>query len=184
MCTTSKQLMGWTQGLVAGRQHDGSNDFMAAVLSKGGAEGWLQVELNKIYNTLPNTSWVQREQHIFNAPKHKVDFVIMCTNGRRTCLELKVENLFKSSEEGRVTMNHTRYQEVATDVARLMSERNPDTRGDDAFVIAVTWSEEATAGMDHWIQQAGLNGQRDAVTVRHENMDWVVTFYVIVITGS
>ncbi len=100
MCTASKQIMGWTLGLIAQEQGDNYNKFVAAVLQKGGAEGWVQVELDAIYKTLPNTAWVQREQHIFINAKEAVDFLIKCKDGPVTCLELKVESIFKSGTEG------------------------------------------------------------------------------------
>jgi len=184
MCTAAKQLMGWTQGLVTKSQDGGSNAFMAAVLTKGGAEGWLQVELNHIYNTLPNTVWVQREQHVYKDLSWKTDFLIQCQGGGQTCIEIKVENLFESSAEGRVTMDHTRYRAVQDDYERLKSDLNADHANDDAFVIAITWSQEATTGLDNWIRQNGLNVERDQVMVSHEKSDWLFTVYVIVVKGG
>src|SRR4030095_113015 len=114
MCTEAKQLMGWTLQLIKDSEiaEPRSNKFMNACLDKGGAEGWVQTELTALYKTLPNTAWVQREQHIYTNQGQEVDFLIKCNNGPLTCVELKVESLFHSAELGRVTMPHKQWEPV------------------------------------------------------------------------
>lgn len=184
MCTAAKQIMGWTLGLIAREQSDNYNKFVAAVLQKGGAEGWVQVELDARYKTLPNTAWVQREQHIFENAREKVDFLIKCNNGPTACVELKVESLFQSGEEGRSTMPHTRWQVVNDDVVKLQSGRNATYAGQPAYVVAIVWSNEAIAGMDQWLPGSGLTFQREQYLAQHDNSNWAVTVYVITISGS
>jgi hypothetical protein len=184
MCTTSKQIMGWTLGLIQKQQTERpvpSNGFVAAVLQKGGAEGWVQVELNGIYNTLPGVAWVQREQPIFTNPREKVDFLIKCQAGPTTCVELKVESLFNSADEGRATMPHTRWQVVNDDVLKLRDQRSLQYQHDAAYVVAIVWSSEATAGMNEWLRGAHLTHEREEYPVVHDNERWTVTVYVITI---
>lgn len=184
MCTAAKQLMGWTLGLIANEQSNNYNKFVAAVLQKGGAEGWVQVELDTIYKTLPNTAWVLREQHVFAQAADKVDFLIKCNNGPTACVELKVESLFKSAEEGRSTMPHTRWQVVNDDVRKLQNGLSPQYQGQPAYVVAIAWSNEAISGLDGWLPTSGLTYQREQYLAQHEGSDWAVTVYVITISGS
>lgn len=183
MCATSKQIMGWTLGLLLNSQNGPSNKLMGGALSKGGVEGWVQVELEAIYNTLPNTSWVQREQNIYNNPLDKADFLICCSDGSFTCVELKVESLFQSSDAGRVTMPHTGWRVVEDDVAQLAEKRKPDFQAARAFVVAIVWSEEAIGGMDIWLSLRLLDFEREQILVEHGGGTYRVTVYVITVTG-
>jgi len=183
MCTSSKQLMGWTLGLIAKEQSGDTNKFISAVLQKGGAEGWVQVELNEIYKTLPNVIWVQREQHIFKNASEKVDFLIKCKDGPSTCVELKVESLFQYAVQGRSTMPHTQWRTVGDDVAKLSNDRNDTYRNEPAYVVAIVWSNEAISGMDGWLPHSGLTYEREQFLATAERSQWAVTVYVITVTA-
>ncbi|MEO3471744.1 hypothetical protein AAFN86_07750 [Roseomonas sp. CAU 1739] len=184
MCTTSKQIMGWTLGLLLKAQNEGNNKLMGGALTKGGAEGWVQVELDDIYKTLPNTSWVQREQYIYVNPLEAVDFLICCSSGALTCIELKVESLFHTAKLGRVTMDHKGWQIVHDDVVQLAaSNRKADFQAASAYAVAIVWSEEATLGMDHWLSQRMLAFEREQILVNHDGGQYRVTVYVIEVTG-
>jgi hypothetical protein len=182
MCTEAKQLLGWTLGLIAKQQFGNSNKFVAAVLQKGGAEGWVQVELTERYETLPNVAWVQREQHIFNGAFDKVDFLIKCNGGSETCVELKVESLFASADQGRSTMPHTHWQSVNGDVEKLRDDRNPTYSGQPAFAVAIVWSTEAINGMNGWLPMSGLTFECEQYLATHGGSGWPVTVYVITVT--
>jgi hypothetical protein len=182
MCITPVSLMGWTLGLLPLVQRGPRNMFMAAVLKKGGAEGWLQVELDERYDTLPNVAWVQREQAIYNNPNERVDFVIKCDGGPQTCVELKVETLFASADQGRLTMPHNGWKAVQADVDKLRLNRKPDFSGQPAFVVAMVWSNEAIGGMNQWLATSGLTGNSETYGVDHAGETYPVTVYVIVVS--
>jgi len=181
MCTEAKQLMGWTLGLL--QQSEGinppSNKFINICITKGGAEGWVQAELDQIYKTLPNTIWVQREQNIYNNSSEAVDFVIKCKNGPCTCVELKVESLFHSASLGRVTMPHKQWQSISDDIQKLKQKRNPTYSGEPAYAIAMVWSNEAISGIDGWLKTSDLTYIREAYPITSEEMQWTVVVYVI-----
>ena len=183
MCATAKQIMGWTLGLPQKAQNGSSNKLMRGALSKGGVEGWVQVELEEIYNSLPNTSWVQREQNIYINPLDKVDFLICCSDASYTCVELKVESLYQSSDAGRVTMPHTGWRVVEEDVEQLAQKRKPDYQAARAFVVAIVWSQEATDGMDNWLALRLLDFEREQMLVEHDGSAFRVTVYVITVTA-
>jgi hypothetical protein len=183
MCTNSKQLTGWTLGLIQKKQGETSNKVMAAALKKGGAEGWVQVELDRIYETLPNTAWVQREQPIFEGAE-KVDFLIKCKDGPEACLELKVESMFQSADLGRSFIPHRQWSLVEKDVQKLQTERNADYARAPAYVVVILWSPEAIEGLDQWLRATGLTFERERYEALHQDIRWPVTIYVITITGD
>jgi hypothetical protein len=175
--------MGWTLGLIAKEQADDYNKFVAAVLQKGGAEGWVQVELDALYKTLPNVAWVQREQHIFTNARQAVDFLIKCKDGPVTCVELKVESLFSSADQGRSTMPHTKWEDVKSDVVKLRDNRTDGYRDAPAYVVAIVWSNEAIEGMDEWLPTSGLIYEREQFLAINEGEEYAVTVYVITVTA-
>lgn len=186
MCADSKVLMGWTLGLIQQEQSKEIeyNKFIAAVLKKGGAEGWVQVELDEIYNTLPNVASVEREQPIFANKKDKVDFLIGCRGGSAVCVEIKVETLFHSADLGRVALPHRQWQPVSTDVQKLQTQRTQQYAQAPAYAVAIVWSQEAIQGMDWWLRTSGLSFLREQFPADHPGGPWPVTVYVIVISGD
>lgn len=184
MCTTSKQLMGWTLGLIHDEQIDNYNKFIAAANRKGGAEVWVQVELDQRYKSLPNVVWVQCEQPIFRDRNERVDFLISCRGGSTACVELKVESLYQSAELGRVTMHHRQWTLVSTDISKLALGRRADYANAPAYVVAILTSPEASAGLDTWLQSSGLNYLRDVYPADHDGVQYPVTVYVIIISGE
>jgi len=184
VCTTSKQLMGWTLGLIHIEQGDNYNKFIAAVLRKGGAEGWVQVELDQRYKTLPNVAWVQCEQAIFQDRNEKVDFLISCRGGSTACVELKVESLFQSADLGRSTMPHRQWTLVSSDITKLTLGRSAAYAQAPAYVVAILSSPEAIAGLDTWLRSSGLAYLREVYPTDHDGVQYPVTVYVIIITGD
>lgn len=184
MCTTSKQLMGWTLGLLLREQGRGGATLMSGALTKGGVEGWVQVELDNIYKTLPNTSWVLREQPIYVNPREAADFLICCAFGALTCIELKVESLYHSADLGRVTMDHKGWEIVQADVLQLArGNRKPDYQAASAYAIAIVWSQEATRGMENWLAQRMLPYECERMRVNHDGGAYEVSVYIIDVTG-
>jgi len=184
MCTSAKQIMGWTLGLIAQQQTEAphpTNKFISAVLQKGGAEGWVQVELDAIYKTLPKTAWVQREQPIYKDQGKAVDFLIKCQDGPLTCIELKVESLYQSAELGHVTIAHGQWQRVQADITKLQTERSPEFSDAQAFVVAIVWSAESIVAIDSWVSETGLPFFREQYQAQAENSPWPVTVYVIAV---
>lgn len=180
MCVGFVQIMGWTQELLVKSQTTHGNKFIGAVLQKGGAEGWVQVELKERFDTLPNYPSVQREEHIYENPLAKVDFLIGCRfGGQYMCVELKVESLYHSSDLGRVTMAHKQWTEVADDLAQLQ-KRKAEFIGHPACAVAIVWSQEATAGLDHWLgSQPGVSPMKDTIRIDHQGELYDVSVYVI-----
>ncbi|NJA06523.1 hypothetical protein HC024_12450 [Methylococcaceae bacterium WWC4] len=134
-----KTIVGWIEGWIVKK----SRKIKTAMLEKGGWEWWAQVELAPILRTLPGDPTVQREQPIYNTPKSAVDFLI--TKGQQhICIELKCESLFKSSEQGRQTVEHTFYKEVNDDIYKLTTDRKAEFSNQPCMVVALCFSDEAS----------------------------------------
>ena len=177
MTMTTKQIMGWTQGFIVDSQQGTTNNFIAACLTKGGAEGWVQVELDRVYKKLPGNPAVLREQSIYTNKQLAVDFLII--NGKDTlCIELKVESLYQSAGDGRVTIPHGGAAKVIEDVTKLSTERNEKYASDSACVLVITWSEELKSSLEHVIKQQGLMCMQEMLTVRNES-EYNVNIFVI-----
>ncbi|MEI9926886.1 MAG: hypothetical protein WDN44_03240 [Sphingomonas sp.] len=155
--------------------------MIAAMLKKGGAEGWAQVELDEVYSALPIISWVQREQSIYRNRKQAVDFLMMCSDGRQACIELKVESLFASAGQGRITMDHRYAQTVREDFFKLQNERIAYFADLDAYVVAIAFSDEAKKAMAAWLRGNALNFEHDDVLAY--NGEWNISVYVVPVAG-
>jgi hypothetical protein len=178
MCLEAKQLMGWSQGIVAKSQDRNDNFFMAAVLSKGGAEGWVQVELNAILKSAPGVVNVRREEAIYTDASKAVDLQIDCKE-RRTFVEIKVESLHQSAGDGRQTKDHKMWEKVGADVVKLRDERTANAKNEPAFVLAIVWSGEATESLQKGLKMSGLNYDEDTYDLLHEKDNYSVRFFVI-----
>ena len=139
-----KTIVGWIMSWI----QTVSKSMPVVVCSKGGWEGWAQVEIHKflIEHELPGNPAIHREQPIYNKPKSAVDFRI-ATRTERICIELKCEGLFESAKQGRVTMEHTFYKEVLDDVIKLKTDRKTEYAKEPAMVIALCFSDEASIPM-------------------------------------
>lgn len=139
-----KTIVGWIMGWI----QSVSAEIPSVVCSQGGWEGWAQVEIHKylIKHELPGNPAIHREQPIYNKQQSTVDFRID-TGSQRICIELKCESLFHSANQGRVTMDHTFYQEVQADVIKLKTDRKMEYVNEPAMVLALCFSDEASTPM-------------------------------------
>ncbi|GGD73475.1 hypothetical protein [Lacimicrobium alkaliphilum] len=177
MHITAKQIMGWTQSLILNSQHGTTNKFISACLTKGGAEGWVQVELDAVYKTLPGNPAVQREQAIYTDRNLSVDFLITNADGVM-CIELKVESLFQSSGDGHVTIPHGGWKKVQDDVRKLSEDRNATYAAADACVVALAWSEELTSAISQWLSHSGLEYEQEIIDVVNDSAYRVSVFVI------
>lgn len=179
MCIKERQLIGWSEQVVADAQvAEDQNKFMKVALSKGGVEGWLQGELVIIFQSLPGDVAVLREQHIYEDRKKSVDFEIRSTGGKKTFVEVKVESLFQSAGDGHRTIDHDMWKKVQNDYEKLRDQRKEDEAEQPAFVLAITWSPEATAGLKNWLDKGGFAYSMDVLRVT-ETSPYDVSFFVM-----
>ncbi|MBA6398161.1 hypothetical protein [Colwellia sp. BRX10-4] len=178
MHITSKQIMGWTQDLIISSQCERYNKLIAACLTKGGAECWVQVELDAKYKTLPDEPTVQREQAIYTYKNLSVDFLISNVDGSM-CVELKVESLFQSAGDGHVTIPHGGYKKVEKDVEKLRDKRSEEYRYIDACVVALVWSTQLRGAMGEWLMESGLHYEVEEIKAINDGEEYIVSVYVI-----
>lgn len=180
MCVGAKQIIGWTEGMLQDGDKPGPNNkFMSAVMTKGGAEGWVQVELDVKYKTLPNVTNVLREQHIYTNTSLAVDFQLDCKDGGYAFIEVKVESLFASSGQGHVTIPHDGWKGIRDDYEKLRDNRSATYAGSPAFCVALVWSEEATDGVIGWLTQNKIKYEYDSYGAMWENDMYAVRVIVI-----
>lgn len=185
-----KQVGAWMYGLIKNQnmqtqQGQAYNKYLQALLQKGGAEGWVQVEIAIFFESIPAVVNVHREKHIYQNPNKKVDFALECKNDVGQwfgyLVELKCESLFHSAELGRSTMDHTQYAEVQVDVDKLKYERSPEFASNGSCVLVVTFSREAEQAIDNHFQHI-LNDDpecKQELELQHFGEWWKVCVYAL-----
>jgi hypothetical protein len=166
----------WLYGLVQGLQRQTGDHppvsyskYLQAAFQKGGCEGWVQVELAILFESMPYFSHVEREQPVYTDTRKACDFLVTFDKKDgspigQCIVEVKCETLFHSSDLGRVTMDHKQYQEVAADVNKLKYERSPAYASTPALVMVVAFSGEAIRGLDNYFAPALLdNSERKQI---------------------
>ena len=160
MADFEKQIGAWMYGLLRRMQHTTEgphpvhfSKYLQAVLQKGGCEGWVQVELAILFESMPWCVSVERERALNPPGRKAVDFLLGYReqDGRVTprLVELKCESLFHSADLGHVTMHHSQSEEVQKDVEKLLKPRSPALAGAPSCVLVVTFSQEAERSIDH-----------------------------------
>jgi hypothetical protein len=183
-----------TLGLIQEKQrNDRSNDVLGSCFSKGGAEGWVQGELERVYSSHQDVNWVLREHQIYTNTSQRVDFLVQpLGQGACVCIELKVESLFQSAGsgptgqgQGRQDKPHQFFQGVREDIEKLSRGRREEYTHAEAYAVAIVFSEEAAAGMDRFllsepnIWRFGERNVRHGTNPLPEMNEYRFTVYVV-----
>lgn len=153
--------------------------FLSGAMTKGGVEGWLQVELAAaFYGT--GAHQVLREQSVFTNPRKAVDFVFDDTS-TQALLELKVETLFSSARMGSESDDHTLWLSVFKDYVKLQLEVLEDYVDTPSFVSAVCWSQGAVDALENFIVTNDLTRQSQRIEARFGGEDVQLYLYVIAV---
>ncbi|MFC0399450.1 hypothetical protein [Paraburkholderia rhizosphaerae] len=135
---SSKTVIGWIQGVLVHHQQDIPTYYM----TKGGWEQMLRNWVAQALRTLPGEPSVQTEQHIYTDTNKAVDVLVTSRNQQYICIELKAESLFRSSDQGRSTIDHKFFEEFEEDIAKLGTVKPPFSQG-LKLAVAVCLSIEA-----------------------------------------
>ncbi|MDG9670896.1 hypothetical protein ONV78_24365 [Hahella sp. CR1] len=115
---TEKQIFGWAQGWAKNKGEEIVRNFM----QKGGWEGWAQVELANVFQTLPGDGVVnvEREVHAYQNARQAVDIKITDVNQQKSFLvELKCESLFASADSATQQAGNKFYLNFQDDIQKL-----------------------------------------------------------------
>lgn len=188
-----KTINAWLYGLIQNQARQTGdtppvafNKYMQAALQKGGCEGWVQVELAIMFESMPYFSHVEREWGIYTNAQKSCDFVVTFdkrdgTPAAECIVELKCESLWHSANLGLATMPHKQWSEVAKDVTKLTGERKPAYHDTPALVLVVAFSPQATAGLDQYFaaQLAQDSELKQVYTARHFGEDYEIAIYAV-----
>lgn len=155
----------------------GKNKFLEGALTKGGVEGWLQVELAATLNN-SDVQHVLREHCVFKNPRKAVDF-LFSKDDESILLELKVETLFSTARMWPDADDHTLWLSVFKDYVKLQMEVDVDYQSFPAFASAVCWSEAAIESINTFIYTNNLAGQ--SRVIKAPNGEDIVDLHVYVI---
>ncbi|RQS17877.1 hypothetical protein [Burkholderia sp. Bp8998] len=169
-----KTIIGWAEGALVERskptQYRQTPEPVDYFLEKGGWETVLKLWLSSKFRELPGNPTVECEQAIYQDPRQDVDILIRPALGKVICIELKAESLFHSALQGRQTVPHKFFDEVADDIVKLHSVKQQYA---DAIkmVVAVCFSVEAAQSMRN------RDFEEDTITLGEEKDSWPVTIF-------